>query len=511
MTTCPTCQRPVDPLRAPVVGVRDGKVVSFCSKECASGASVPVAAMTAAPAEAAAVAEAPAPAPKKRARTHPPKAPPRTPAEGVPTITPSDGVPKRATPAGGVPKRATPADGVPKRTTPAAGIAALDSGPVIEIIREASSRSSGIPEEPPIQVSETGRIDDYVDVEAPPQGRRSWLAVVLVVLALGAAAAYLVLSHRSSSHAAVAPPAATGTAQPEVPEPPPAAAPSPPPVDPAAALVRAKSLLQVQLGSTSPRIQRIAALALARTGDPGALAHLTADLATEPSDIAKLDIDYGLARATGSDPAVAAASKRGADALVAALAPAMRRDVRAEAAARLVRLGDARGIPTLATFLDISQQRLGAAKQLAPLAEPRALKVLDEIRADAAASADDRADAVIALGVAGAATGAAPVAPDITAALHALLPDPRFAPMAAAALAGLGDAAARAPLVKELAIPSLRVDAARALRRLDPKLDAAPLLPGLLAALGSGKDTDEISAAEAILLLAGPPAWSAHP
>ncbi len=35
MSACPTCGKPVDPLRAPAVSVRDGKVVGFCSKECA--------------------------------------------------------------------------------------------------------------------------------------------------------------------------------------------------------------------------------------------------------------------------------------------------------------------------------------------------------------------------------------------------------------------------------------------------------------------------------------------
>ena len=499
MTTCPTCQRPVDPLRAPVVGVRDGKVVSFCSRECAAGASAPVVAAT----EAAAAAAADAPKAKKRARTQPPRSPPKTPAGGVPTReTPADGVPKRMTPADGVPQRLTPAAGVPSGGVPSGSVPRLDSGPIIEIIREATSRA--VREEPPIQVSETGRIDDYVDVDGPPPGKRMWLVVVLGVLVIGAVAAYALVYRHGDSNAAVvprSPPAADeapGSAAPTTPAPPVA-----PHVDPAAALSRARGVLGALLASTSPRIQRIAALALARTGDPAALARLTADLATEPSDIAKLDIDYGLARAQGTDPAVATAAKRGADALVAALSGANRRDVRDEAAARLVRLGDARGISTLAASLDVGEFRLAAAEKLAPLAEPRALKVLGEIRADATASADDRARAAIALAVAGAAPGAAPVPADVIASLHALLPDPRFAPMAASALAGLHDDAARPVLVKDLAIPSLRVDAARALRRLDPSLDPSQLLPSLLSALASGKDTDEVSAAEAILLLTG--------
>ena len=33
MTNCPVCGKAVDPIRAPAVGVRDGKVVSYCSRE----------------------------------------------------------------------------------------------------------------------------------------------------------------------------------------------------------------------------------------------------------------------------------------------------------------------------------------------------------------------------------------------------------------------------------------------------------------------------------------------
>ncbi len=35
MTPCPICQKPVDPLRARAVGVRDGRVVAYCSAGCA--------------------------------------------------------------------------------------------------------------------------------------------------------------------------------------------------------------------------------------------------------------------------------------------------------------------------------------------------------------------------------------------------------------------------------------------------------------------------------------------
>jgi hypothetical protein len=64
-------------------------------------------------------------------------------------------------------------------------------------------------------------------------------------------------------------------------------------------------------------------------------------------------------------------------------------------------------------------------------------------------------------------------------------------------------------LERQLGSPPLRVLAARALRRLDPALDPRPLLPPLLDVVRAGRDIDQIPAAEAILLLAGPPAWSA--
>jgi HEAT repeat protein len=128
--------------------------------------------------------------------------------------------------------------------------------------------------------------------------------------------------------------------------------------------------------------------------------------------------------------------------------------------------------------------------------------VLDKIRKDDTASPDDRARATIALGLAGKAEMSEP--------LRALLADPRENAFAANALAALHDPAARPVLEKLLAVPSLRVQAARALRRLDADLDPKPLLPGLLDALGSAKDTEQAQAAEAILLLAGPAAWSEH-
>jgi len=92
--------------------------------------------------------------------------------------------------------------------------------------------------------------------------------------------------------------------------------------------------------------------------------------------------------------------------------------------------------------------------------------------------------------------------------LEKLLPDA----FAAAALADLHDQnkQVRALLEQQLARPTRRADAARSLRRLDPGLDPRPLLAPLLATLASAKDTEQVEAAEAILLLAGPTTWAEH-
>jgi len=126
--------------------------------------------------------------------------------------------------------------------------------------------------------------------------------------------------------------------------------------------------------------------------------------------------------------------------------------------------------------------------------------VLDEVRADDKAVPDEKNRATIALGHAGRT--------DVAPALRELLADRRQNAFAAIALANLHDEAARPVLVEQLTIPSLRVQAARALRRLAPDADQMALVPALVAALDSNKDTEQVQIAEAILLLAGPPTWS---
>jgi HEAT repeat protein len=470
MTNCPICQKPVDPLRAPAARIRDGKVIPYCSKECAAAAETKPVARLDMPA-AAKPAEKAEPAIRQ------------TPAKGVPA--------SRRTPVGGIPT----------------GTATPDSGPVIEIVHEpasgvvtsaADARSGRVTgsarseTDGAIQIAETGTADDYIGFDDEPRRGRGLLVVLLLALVLvgaGAGAYYMgyldeMLGRRSGA-AVVEKPAPT----PIVVE---APADAKPPEPTISAVDRARDVLRVQLHSDSPRVQRIAASALARTGDPEAIALLATALGKETSDIAKLDFAYALARA---------GDKRGTEALVSALG-ASRRDVRAEAAGKLAVLGDPRAVPALTSFLEISQMRLGAAEQLAYLAEPHGLDALDKVRGDDKASADDKARAAIGLGLAGRK--------DIVPALHELLDDSRFNTFSAIALATLHDPAAHSLLVKHLEIPSLRVGAARGLRLLDPAVDQSALLPPLVAALASKKDTEQVQVAEAVLLLAGPVKWSEH-
>jgi hypothetical protein len=513
MTSCPVCSNPVDPLRSRFVGVRDGKVVGFCSAECAAkggaGVPAPAAAVVQAPALAAAAALAAEVDPAAKAR----------PGKGKPPAsaqTPSTGVPI------GPPRPATPAPGVP---------VSLESGPVIEIIREPASgavekraevdktgrakhpdeiaitehwaadreKSKAKPGEPSeataaVEVSHP-RPPSEPDLVPPRKSRAPLVILVLVVLAIGGFLAYQHFVKSDASAATRPTPSARAPTRAPIEPPTPA---RPPLLDAQAAAGLARGKLDDHLHDTSQRVQHLAATALARTADPAALAVIAGELGLAPaaakpletSDLAKLDLAYALTR--GGD-------KRGAEWLAAGLR-SPRGDVRDEAARLLVLLGDARGVPHLLDLLQIPQRRLGAAEQLVHLAEPHALKVLDQLRADPKTSADDRARATIALGIAGRA--------DAAPALRALLADLHESAFAAAALAELHDPAARPVLAAQLASPALRVRAARALRRLVPDLDPAPLLPALVDVVNTGRDTDQVQASEAILLLTGPAAWT---
>lgn len=452
MTPCPVCGKPVDPLRARFVSVRDGKVIAFDSPEC-----------------------------KAQAETQPVKIQPtkvvRLPTnEPIISRTTTDEKAKTPAPSSGVPK--TSAD--------------LDSGPVIEIIREPSrpvvveAKKKRAATDSAVQIADTGHIDDYVTM-SDGRGKRVVLLLVVLLIVGGGVAAYKLgyigkkaaTTEAPVAHDAAAAPVAIDAA----------AAPT---VTPESALAKAKAVLATQLKSDSPRVQRVAASALARTGDKAALDLLANAIASESSDLAKLDMAYALARS---------GDKRGTDALAAAL-NGPKRDPKLEAGRRFALLGDKRAVAVLSSYLQVDQLKLGTAEQLAYLADPAALKVLDAVLADPKALPDDKARATIALGHAGRK--------DVAEALHALLADDRQNSFAAQALANLHDEAARHVLVSQLSIPSLRVKSARALRRLAPDADVSELLPPLVAALDSNKDTEQVQIAEAVLLLAGPAAWSEH-
>ncbi len=434
-TSCPTCNKPVDPVRSRHVKVRDGKVVAYCSALC------------------------------EQANETKPTAIPRS------------------------------------------QVTTLDSGPVIEIVKsrddddELDSKGN-----PKVGVDlaamhaldrKRGRAPTSPAV-APRTRTPVIIVLVLVVGGAGAVLAYKNLVAKGDVSASTQG-SGVGSTEPVAPVSAPVATPAPPPPpDAAASVAQAREILTVNLASQSPRVQRVAAAALSRTGDPKAIELLASALTKETSDIIKLDIAYALARA---------GDKRGRAALVNGLGSA-RRDIKAAAGRSLALLGDERAAQGLAPYLGVTQLRLGAAEALAYLADPNAVAVLDQLRggpeaADAKTSPDDRARATIALGFAGRT--------DVIPDLHKLLDDPRFNAFAAHALAKLRDQAAKPLLIEQLAIPSLRVDAARSLRVLEPTFDATPHLGALLAALGSLKDTEQVQVAEAILLLAGEASWSERP
>ncbi len=449
MTSCPVCGKQVDPLRAPAVGVREGKVVSYCSRDCAT------------------LAES-------------------GPTKLIPTKLmrmPSDhGLTGRD-------KVTTPASGVVTASKPL-----LDSGTVIEIMGESSAPViAEIPKAKPrnkradssVQIADTGHLDDYITHE--PRRRGLWLGVLLLVVAGGAAAAYFLgyldtLLGREPRQVATTVPSDAATV-----------APTPdavPPLTREKALELAHASLRSQL-TAPPRVQRLAAAALARTGDAEGLEVLAAAIPKEPSDLEKIELAYQLAR--GGD-------KRGFDALVSAASPT-KRESKHQAGAKLALLGDARAVKILEGSIQFPQFRLGVAEQLAYLREARALKVLDDTLADPKALPSEKSRAAIALGWAGRT--------DVAPALRELLTDTRDNAYAAAALANLHDAAARPVLEQQLGITNFRVRAARGLRQLAPDGDVSGPLAQLVTALASEtKDTVQVEIAEAILLLAGPPAWS---
>jgi HEAT repeat protein len=238
--------------------------------------------------------------------------------------------------------------------------------------------------------------------------------------------------------------------------------------------------------STSPRVRRLAAQALARTAEPAALELLRTMLRDEPSQLSKIQIAYALGRA-GDAQAVTD---------LRAMLTAERRDVRLDAARSLVQLGDDSGARALRAMLDIDTHRIGAAGLLARLGDQEGLEVLRAEATSKQASAEARMRAAVALGRAGDAS--------VRPQLVEILADRRYNVGAADALAALGDPAAVEALDAQLALSAVRVPAALWLRRMKKQVNLQPLA----LAIESGDEASRVSAAEALLVLTGPDAMA---
>jgi HEAT repeat protein len=441
-TTCPACNAPIDPARAPVARVRGGRVVTFCSQACAD-------------------------APEGRT-------------EGRTDV------------------RGGAAPGARPGARPGAKI---DAG------RVAGSEAFG-----PGEAAASDARYDVAGRRPRGSGRRRVIllsaAILLggmVITIVNAVSPSTPVDVRAHEHAELATRAtgnttATTTAPAGAPGAVPAApvAPAAPgsmsaspedeaPAAPAAAdpYLAAQSTLRGLMKSPSARVQRIAAMALARLGAAEAaeavemLARLTKE---DPSELGRIEVAYALARA---------GERRGREILIANLTHE-RRDVRLDAAGSLVQLGDDAGDRVLEHLLELETHRLGVAAMLARRGNEEGLAALREVLADDQASPELVMRAVVALGRAGDAS--------VRDRLVEILNDGRYHVGAADALAALNDRAAVPALVRQLELPSMRVRAAQWLRRLGE--DVA--LDDLVVALAQGSEAARVSAAEAILILAGP-------
>lgn len=427
MPACPTCDTPIDPTHAPVARIVGAKVLTFCSAACAD-AYDPKAAAKPKP------KPAPKPAPEAKAKA-------------------------KATPAPAAKAKAKPAP-APEPAAAAAPVAAA-----IE------------PEE---------ELD--LDLSPPRRGRRVALALGAVV-AIGGAA--LVALDRLENRAPEPEPTAVSSPSVETPKPKPepkvepraAAADAAEPAVPAPEkLYRAAAdELEKLRASPSARVARLAAMALARTGDRAALDALAKLLGSETSELNRIAMAKALARAN---------DERGRRVLLSGL-ESRRRDVRGDAAIALIELGDDRGEKVLRSLMRLRNHKIAAAGELARAGRADAKKILEKIFADKGEDAESRMRAAVALGRAGDA--------DVAPFLRKTLDDGRYRVGAAAALAALGDPAARDALAQQLGLNAMRVSAALALRRLGGDVDLAPLA----VALTRDDEVTRVTAAEAILILTG--------
>ncbi|ACY16944.1 HEAT repeat domain-containing protein [Haliangium ochraceum] len=426
---CPTCAKPIDPARAPVARVRGGRVVTFCSQACAD-ASRPDAPSAEPPATspepAAAAKDAKGGRSKRRART------------AILHEQERGGARDSAAGSGDSDETAEEYAGRRSRSSGRRRVIALSTaillgGMAITVINAVSPST-------PVDVNAAS--------EQPT--RRS---------------------PASGDGASSASPSASTAAEPSASE--------------ATPYQRAQQTLRELLASTSPRVQRIAAMALSRLGAeaaPQAVARLGELLEQEPSALGRMEIAYALARA---------GDERGRSELIAALR-SERRDVRLEAARSLVQLGTDLGNTTLEHMLRLRTHRLGVAGLLARRGNEKGLEALREVLDDDDTTPELAMRAAVALGRAGDES--------VRGRLVEILEDGRYHVGAADALAALEDPAAVPALTRQLGLSSMCVRAALGLRRLDQSVS----LDELAEALDTGSESARVSAAEAILILAGP-------
>ena len=491
MTSCPVCDKPVDPIRARFVAVRAGKVVAYCSPECRDSQDTKPTKVEGAPKPAIDLDSGPV-----IEILH-------EPASGVVTSAKDE----RST--GQIPKQ----DGVvieesKPRTDGSKASGGADRAAIAGEVRadgpkRAATRPSGKHLTRERKDSTEARAGwDWLDDEpAEPtragsysEGRRArWpLVLLLVLVAAGGVGFYVwryVLDRGADASTAVTTPAdaelVVDAAVSAVPD--------------ATALTReaavdgAQKVLRTYIEEGPPRVQRLAAGALGRTSDPAALMALQQAIKVEKVAAARFKLAYELARA---------GDNAGREALVAGLASPQRSD-KLDAAAKLAQLGDDRARPLLTSLLGVAQHRLYAAQELARLKDPAALKLLEQVRTDPQSSTDEKATATIALYRAGRG--------ELAGDVKQLLEHESWKAFAAYALGQGGDAAAKPLLLEHLTKGfGVKVRAAYALRPLlGDELER--VLQPLHDQLASLKDQEQIAAAEAILILAGKPEWAKYP
>ncbi len=439
---CPHCQRPLDPTRAPVARIVGLKVLSFCSAKCADEAA----------------RGEPPPAPVGESEPHPP------------TVTPRPASPDEA-----------PLVSARAEDPREIGLATEDS-----VRRQTSARATTEDEmEPERALAPSAPLK----LAAMSLKKRIIAAASSAVLLLGVVIVAIEACPSQSDVRAAAVPSPNETQRPAErrtisAEPGPVAETpaKPDEIDPEVLYDRAVQSLRELLRSSSPRLQRVAAMALSRTGDAAATEALRSLMRKSDSTLVKVQIAYSLARA---------GDESGRRALVASLSD-RDRDTRLDAASSLVRLGDDAGAGVLRNLLSYRRFRVGAAGLLARLGDERGLAALRSALHDDGVSNEIKMRATVALGVAGDDS--------VKNGLIAILDEGKYQVGAAQALAALGDRVAVPALTKHLGLDSFRVSAALSLRRLGEKVDLEPLA----VALQTGNDVARVTSAEAILILTGP-------